>query len=167
MDFFDQSGWQESAAAAFVVLKPTLQCTPVKVVHLLCILRSAVLPINKIAGAQLFIAAQFRQQAVIDGLCGQTMKLRIIQCAIWHTADVHFQQPIIYHKITGKIPEQRVSPVQPLCVLQCGMQKFMCQNKAPFLWAQSGIRIDIDFCHMAGYRRNADAEPGNDSAVDN
>ena len=87
------------------------------------------------------------------------MKLRIIQCAIWHTADVHFQQPIIYHKITGNIPEQRVSPVQPLCVLQCGMQKFMRQNKPPFLCAQSGIRIDIDFCHMAGDRRNADAEP--------
>ena len=64
-----------------------------------------------------------------------------------------------YHKITGKIPEQRVSPVQPLCVLQRGMQKFMCQNKPPFLCAQSGIRIDIDFCHTAGDRRNADAEP--------
>ena len=126
MNFFNQSGWQESTAAAFVILKPTLQCAPVKVVHLRCILRGAVLPINKVAGAQLFIAAQFRQQAVIDGFCGQTMKLRIIQCAIWHTADVHFQQPIIYHKITGNIPEQRVSPVQPLCVLQRGMQKFMC-----------------------------------------
>lgn len=104
MNFFNQSGWQESAAAAFVILKPTLQCAPVKVVHLLGILCGAILPINEIAGAQLFISAQLWQQAVLDVLCGQAMKLRIIQCAIWHTADVHFQQPIVYHKITGNIP---------------------------------------------------------------